>query len=309
LPGMPSLSRSAASTCAGTAITFTASGGSGSYDWGGYFSGNGSTKTTPTSAGAYTAQVRSVQTSNGITCYSAYTSSVTGTITAPGSNGQAATCGCATGTINCSGTCRTNTNYTTNDGNCTGSCNYAYVQQRNACGTVINATYSTYYTTACVVADYTTNDGACTGQCNRAYVQLRNGCTGAVKNAQYSTYTNTSCTAGCCTPGGNGQPATSCGCASGLTNCSGTCRTSCTAVNGLGTDLCNVGWCTFNSGGICYCRASIAACPTYPTYMTDAVWSAYGACHCGGNGYKYYYIDKWYDVADGVTYWDIICSN
>jgi hypothetical protein len=162
------------------------------YDWTGAFSGSGSSKSIST-AGAYTAQVRSAQTSNGITCYSAYTS-LTGTITAPGGNGQAATCGCVSGTINCSGTCRTNSNYTTNDGNCTSSCNYAYVQQRNACGTVINSTYNTYYTTSCKAADYTTNDGACTGNCtNYAYVQLRDGCTGAVKNSQYSTYYTSSC--------------------------------------------------------------------------------------------------------------------
>jgi hypothetical protein len=192
----------------------------------------------------------------------------------PATNGQTAnSCGCATGTINCSGTCRTDNNYTTNDGNCTGTCtNLAYVQLRNACGTVINSTYSTYsnsgcyasdyttndgsctgscnyayvrlrdgctgavkdsyystyYTSGCTVADYTRNDGACTGACNTAYVRLYNGCTGAVKNAQYSTYTNSSCTSGCCTPGASGQPATSCGCASGLTDCSGTCRASCT---------------------------------------------------------------------------------
>jgi hypothetical protein len=69
----------------------------------------------------------------------------------PGNNNQPVhpTCLCATGTTNCSGTCKTTGTYTTNDGDCTGTCNTAYVQQRNQCGNVTNAKYSTYTTTAC----------------------------------------------------------------------------------------------------------------------------------------------------------------
>ncbi|MDR2358273.1 MAG: hypothetical protein LBD87_00550, partial [Prevotellaceae bacterium] len=112
----------------------------------------------------------------------------------PGTNGQAAhaTCGCATGTTNCSGTCKTTGNYTTDDGACTGACNTAYRQQRNACGTVINAKYSTYTNTSCKTPYSYTDDGECTGTCNTAYVQQRNAC-GTVNNAKYSTYTNPSC--------------------------------------------------------------------------------------------------------------------
>jgi hypothetical protein len=47
---------------------------------------------------------------------------------------------CTTGTTNCSGICKINGTYTTNDGTCAGTCNTAYVQQRNQCGVVINAT-------------------------------------------------------------------------------------------------------------------------------------------------------------------------
>ncbi|MDR2359483.1 MAG: hypothetical protein LBD87_06785, partial [Prevotellaceae bacterium] len=68
-----------------------------------------------------------------------------------GTNGQSAhaTCGCATGTTDCSGTCKTTGNYTTEDGACTQECDYAYIQQRNQCGDVINPTYSTYKKTTC----------------------------------------------------------------------------------------------------------------------------------------------------------------
>ncbi|MDR3134409.1 MAG: hypothetical protein LBU42_10405 [Prevotellaceae bacterium] len=79
---------------------------------------------------------------------------------------------CVNGTTNCSGTCTTIRTYTTNDGGCTGSCNTAYVQQRNQCGTVINAQYSTYATTACM--------NGCALTCAN--------CITACKNTQYPTY-------------------------------------------------------------------------------------------------------------------------
>jgi hypothetical protein len=119
----------------------------------------------------------------------------------PGTNEQSSLlCGCATGTIDCSGTCKNDVNYTTNDGSCTGSCTqYAYVQQRNACGTVINSTYSTYANSGCYASSYYTYDGACTGSCKTRYMQLHNGCTGAVTSSQAGTFSDDSCTSGCCT--------------------------------------------------------------------------------------------------------------
>ncbi|MDR0667902.1 MAG: hypothetical protein LBF90_04715, partial [Prevotellaceae bacterium] len=86
-PGAPSLSQSGP-TCAGAAITFTATGGSGQYDWTGAFSGDGATKTTATTANNYTAAVRSVLAAGETTCYSPYIADVTGAIVAvPGTPG------------------------------------------------------------------------------------------------------------------------------------------------------------------------------------------------------------------------------
>ena len=77
-----------------------------------------------------------------------------------GKNGEAAgllNC-CVLGTTNCNGTCKTNGTYTTNDGECTGACETAYVQLRNQCGVVINAKYATYSTNQCTTG--------CTGTCS-----------------------------------------------------------------------------------------------------------------------------------------------
>jgi hypothetical protein len=75
-----------------------------------------------------------------------------------GKNGESAgllNC-CETGTTNCSGTCTTTGTYTTNDGACTGACHTAYVKQKDQCGTVLNAQYTTYAnnncTTGCMTA-------------------------------------------------------------------------------------------------------------------------------------------------------------
>jgi hypothetical protein len=156
---------------------------------------NSHTTTSLSSSAAYT-----VKTVNANLCES---SPLSGTIAInfPGGNNQSASpCGCATGTINCSGTCKTDATYTTNDGSCTGSCTRAaYVQLRNACSTVIDSRYSTYSNSGCYASDYTTNDGSCTGQCGKAYKRLRSGCDGSVKDHTYSTYNNSSCTSGCCT--------------------------------------------------------------------------------------------------------------
>ncbi|MDR2358374.1 MAG: hypothetical protein LBD87_01055, partial [Prevotellaceae bacterium] len=87
---------------------------------------NSYTTATLSASSAYTVKVK-----NANNCES-NTASGNITVNSPGTNGQSAhaTCGCATGTTNCDGACKTTGTYTTNDGECTGSCNTAYVQQR-----------------------------------------------------------------------------------------------------------------------------------------------------------------------------------
>ncbi len=87
IPNVPTLT--ATTTCAGTAVTFTASSVSGAtgYQWAGTgvaaSSGTARTKASnATTAGNYVAQVRSYITASGISCFSAYTSNVTGVIVA-----------------------------------------------------------------------------------------------------------------------------------------------------------------------------------------------------------------------------------
>jgi hypothetical protein len=84
---------------------------------------------------------------------------------------------CATGTTNCSGTCKTNGNYTTNDGACTGNCNIAYVQLRNQCGAVVNTQYSTFNNTAC-------NTG-CGPNCASCIVACRDNSQGWANNVYH----------------------------------------------------------------------------------------------------------------------------
>jgi hypothetical protein len=103
-PGTPGLP-TPGSVCQGNYLTFSASGGSGAYDWTGACSGQGNPKYAGTGAGGYTAYVRSYTTASGTTCYSGYTGAVTGTINGPGGNGGSSACGCASGLANCSGTC------------------------------------------------------------------------------------------------------------------------------------------------------------------------------------------------------------
>ena len=80
----PTLTPSPAAACAGSAITFTASQGSGTYDWilTGFTGtvGNVSTQTTPDTAGTYKARVRSTKKEKGITCYSSYSAEETVTV-------------------------------------------------------------------------------------------------------------------------------------------------------------------------------------------------------------------------------------
>ncbi len=64
--------------CAGTGVTFNATGGT-AYDWAGAFNTQtGNSKTSSTATGTYTTSVRNAVTANGITCYSAYTANVNG---------------------------------------------------------------------------------------------------------------------------------------------------------------------------------------------------------------------------------------
>jgi hypothetical protein len=102
-PPVPTLTSSASSVCVGTAITFTASGGNGYYEWsGGFFSGTGQSITaTPTVAGEHSVFVRSYVPAETVTCYSPYSSALTVTVVAGGEMYHFANeCGCAEGTIN-----------------------------------------------------------------------------------------------------------------------------------------------------------------------------------------------------------------
>jgi hypothetical protein len=147
IPSTPTLT--ATTACQGSYITFTASGGSGSYVWSGDISGSGaSVNANNNTAGNYTATVYSTSTTNGVTCDSGSTST-TGTITAPASNGQTANaCGCGAGTTDCSGTCRTTQN-TTSLGSCSTQCNERIVQLVNQCGEVVNSNYDIQTDQAC----------------------------------------------------------------------------------------------------------------------------------------------------------------
>jgi hypothetical protein len=74
------------------------------------------------------------------------TATVTVTVGTPGGNNQSAIpCGCINGTIQCGDVCKTNTNYTLDNGPCAG-CNAAYKNLYNACGVLIgtNGKYSNW---------------------------------------------------------------------------------------------------------------------------------------------------------------------
>ena len=79
---------------------------------------------------------------------------------------------CVTGSSNCSGTCKSTGTYTTNDGACTGACNTAYIQLRNQCGQVVNASYGTYNKTTCSAAC-----GAQPGNCPGTHATVANTAT------------------------------------------------------------------------------------------------------------------------------------
>jgi hypothetical protein len=178
-------------------LSATASGGTTTamtYTW--TISGANYTTTTNayTTASLSASVAYTVKVKNANNCES---SPVNGNITInyPGNNGQTAhaTCGCATGTTNCSGTCKTNGNYTTNNGACTGACNTAYVQQLNQCDEVLNTKYSTYTNTSCTDGCGPTESAACAtepgyypdkGQWN-SYGKCFSGCISACANYKY----------------------------------------------------------------------------------------------------------------------------
>jgi hypothetical protein len=109
IPPVPSLPTHNGPKCAGTGITFSATkpAAATGLDWTGSVSGTGTSKTTATTAGSKSAQVRSYLTA-GTTCYSNWTASVSSTINSPGGRDQSSTCGCTSGLglTACNGYCR-----------------------------------------------------------------------------------------------------------------------------------------------------------------------------------------------------------
>jgi hypothetical protein len=151
-------------------------------------------------------------------------------------------------------------------------------QTANSCGC---ATGTINCSGTCITTGYyTQNDGACTGECNKAYVRRFDQC-GNVVNAQYSTYTKSSCTTGCCTPAGSGQPVGDCGCASGLQNCSGTCRSTCGAVWSADCTRGAWGWVIAAGRGNTFHEAQVTCASIDPI------------TYCGEKGFAYYgsYLD------------------
>jgi hypothetical protein len=109
-PAAPTLTRSAETVCAGSAITFTAAGGSGSYEWsctGFTCSGDGAVMTTTAVPGSYTAKVRSVHAVTGHSCTSDYSPLLPAYVRSPGAAGQVQDllCGCALGLCPINGIC------------------------------------------------------------------------------------------------------------------------------------------------------------------------------------------------------------
>jgi hypothetical protein len=101
IPAMPTLT---VQTPTGLAsATFTASYGSGTYDWDGYFSGDGVVKYTPAEAGTYTARVRSSVDYGSLTCYGDYSASASALVQNKLSLGAACTtyADCASNNCQC----------------------------------------------------------------------------------------------------------------------------------------------------------------------------------------------------------------
>ncbi|MDR3132974.1 MAG: hypothetical protein LBU42_02995 [Prevotellaceae bacterium] len=147
-------------TNAGTTVTATLSNAAGKFNWCAYGS-DFPPNAVDNSGGGYDLRGTPPFIINGSIEWSSYTYSggtintLTDATGCPGvlcgKDGESAgllNC-CIPGTTNCSGTCKTTGTYTSNDGACTNACNTAYVQVRNQCGNVINATSSTYYNSGC----------------------------------------------------------------------------------------------------------------------------------------------------------------
>jgi hypothetical protein len=169
LPDTPTLAVSASTVCLGTNIVFrvTSLVSGATYTWSGAagtVSGTGDGTYTVSGAATGTKSVTAYArlASNGTTCQSG-NASLSAFVSQPGTGGLAAdvTCGCAEGTADCSGTCKTTGTYTTNDGACSGACNYAYVQLRDQCGAVTSPRHSTYSNAACFSGCDATYDSAC----------------------------------------------------------------------------------------------------------------------------------------------------
>ncbi|MDR0695141.1 MAG: hypothetical protein LBF81_07580 [Prevotellaceae bacterium] len=114
---------------------------------------------------------------------------------------------CATGTTNCSGTCKTNGTYTTNDGACASACKTAYKRVRNQCGVVVSTSSETYSNSSCYTnctyanscagcKQFCTDRGTkyaslCPGRCRCSDVKCPNACFGcAIGAADDYTYKN-----------------------------------------------------------------------------------------------------------------------
>jgi hypothetical protein len=80
-PDVPSVSQNGP-TCAGTAVTFTASGGSGSYQWNDASSSTGAQYLSPITAGIYNVQARSLSSNPVTPCDSEYSPVTTGVVRA-----------------------------------------------------------------------------------------------------------------------------------------------------------------------------------------------------------------------------------
>jgi hypothetical protein len=256
-PSTPSLSQNGP-VCSGSYVRFTASGGSGYYEWSGNFSGSGSTsyKNSSTSAGNYTAQVRSYTTSSGTTCYSGY-ASVTGTVISTPSTPSLSQNG-----PKCAGTGVTFT--------ASGGSNYDWSGAFSGSGS--NKTTST-------------SAGSYTARV-RAY-----NYSGSVYC--YSGYTN-NVTGQVLAPATNGQTANTCGCASGTSNCSGTCMTNCNSCAGCLLLVNSTHPYAFWRDK--YCIISKYQCNNGgPIYQTEYSWTnnawrkviegGEGCCHQGCNPY------------------------
>ncbi|MDR3132591.1 MAG: hypothetical protein LBU42_01025, partial [Prevotellaceae bacterium] len=85
---------------------------------------------------------------------------------------------CVTGTTNCNGTCTTNSTYTYNTSNCSGTCHQAYVELRNQCGETVNPSYGTYELASCKAGCDTKDCAGCAKTCAKdgwTYAQMWTG--------------------------------------------------------------------------------------------------------------------------------------